>query len=174
MHAMQNKLIAEFADAEYAHAYMGSHTVSKLAAQIYWTRKNRGWTQAELAEHAEMAQERISKIEAGDFTSLTMKTLQKLAVALDVNLRIEFEPFSHGIVSVCNQSRKLMELPDRVTSLEQLKHSLAVISAPMGLQPILIPQVMDSRTTTTGVAETRATTVAPVVTQWHGKTEATA
>ena len=63
MSAMQNKLMEEFADAEYAHAYMDSYTIDRIAGQIYWTRKKRDWTQVELAQRAGMLQERISKIE---------------------------------------------------------------------------------------------------------------
>ncbi len=173
MSAMQNKLIADFADAEYAHAYMGSHTVSKIAAQIFWTRTKRNWKQTELARRAGMAQERISKIESGDFTSLTMKTLHKLAEALDVNLRVEFEPFSHGIMSVCSQSRATLELPDRATSLRELQHSFAVMPMPFGLPPVVVPSVMamtHSPVLTTGPgAATAATTGAPLVTQWPGQ-----
>ena len=33
MSEKQNRLITDFSDAEYAHAYMGSHTITKIAAQ---------------------------------------------------------------------------------------------------------------------------------------------
>lgn len=138
MSEKQNRLIANFADTKYAHSYMGSHTVSKIAAQVYWTRKKRGWTQGQLAKRSDMAQERISKIESGEFSSLTMKTLSKLAEALDVNLRIEFEQFSHGVINICNQSKSTLELPDRTSSLKQLQQSLGVVTGPNGLPPVIV------------------------------------
>ncbi len=156
MSEKQNRLIADFSDAEYAHAYMGSHTISKIAAQIYWTRKKRGWTQGQLAKRADMAQERISMIESGEFSSLTMKTLHKLAEALDVNLRIEFEPFSHGVINVCHQTKANLELPDRVSSLTQLQHSLGVVTGPNGAEPVIVPGKI-----TRATAQTKAIT-APV------------
>lgn len=138
MRAVQDRLTKEFSDAEYAHAYMGSHTVNTIAAQVYWTRKKRGWNQEELAKRAGMVQERISKIEAGDFTSLTMKTLHKLAKALDVNLRVEFEPFSHAVFSVCHQTKVDLELADRVSSLREMQSALFLTRELYSGKPIQI------------------------------------
>lgn len=149
MRDVQDRLTKEFSDAEYAHAYMSSHAVNTIAAQVYWTRKKRNWNQEELAERAGMAQERISKIEAGDFTSLTMKTLHKLAKALDVNLRVEFEPFSHAVFSVCNQTKADFEMSDRVNSLSEMQNSLFLARELYSGKPIQI-------------AVNRMTTVAPV------------
>ena len=165
MNAMQGKLIGEFADAEYAHAYMASHTIDRIAGQVYWTRKKRGWTQNQLADHASMAQERISKIEAGDFSSLTMKTLRKLAEALDVNLRVELEPFSHSIVSVCSQSRSQLELVARNESLQILKQSLGFVQAPYGMSPIIVGKVVTGGGGTTP-ADSTVTTTAPLIAHW--------
>lgn len=162
MSAMQNKLMEEFADAEYAHAYMDSYTIDRIAGQIYWTRKKRDWTQVELAQRAGMVQERISKIEAGDFSSLTMKTLRKLAEALDVNLRVELEPFSHGIMSVCNQSRSQLELPARDESLRLLKQSLGVVPGPYGMAPIIVVTSGGS----VAPADSPVTTTAPLMPRW--------
>ena len=162
MNALQTKLIAEFRDEEYAHEYMDGHTNAKLAAQIHWTRKLRGWTQSELARRAGMAQERISKIESGEFTSLTMKTMRKLSRALDVNLHIEFEPFSHGIVDVCSQTRERLELPARINSLAELKRSSAVIQGMYGASPTFISGAIATAQTPSGVTGARsAMTAAP-------------
>lgn len=162
MNAIQDKLIREFADPEYAHTYMGSHTIDRIAGQVYWTRKKRGWTQDQLADNAGMAQERISKIEAGDFTSLTMKTLRKLAEALDVNLRVELEPFSHGIMSVCNQSRSQLELPARDESLRLLQQSLGFVPGPYGTAPIIV--VTSGGSIVPG--DSPVTTTAPLMPRW--------
>lgn len=108
-----NRLKSDFADKEYAHSYMESHAVSRLAAQIHALRNQRGWSQEQLAAHAGIAQERISKIESADFDSLTMKTLQKFSRAFDINLYIAFESFSHGILDVANLSREQLEVKSR-------------------------------------------------------------
>lgn len=112
-----NRLKSDFADKEYAHSYMESHAVSRLAAQIHALRNQRGWSQEQLAAHSGIAQERISKIESADFDSLTMKTLQKFSKAFDVNLRIEFEPFSRGILDVANLNREQLEVISREEDL---------------------------------------------------------
>lgn len=112
-----NRLKSDFADKEYAHSYMESHAVSRLAAQIHALRNQHGWSQEQLAAHAGIAQERISKIESADFDSLTMKTLQKFSRAFDINLYIAFEPFSRGILDVANLSREQLEVKSREEDL---------------------------------------------------------
>lgn len=159
MNELQNKLVEEFEDAEYAHGYMEGHLHDKLVAQIYWTRKSRGLTQAELAQKAGMAQEQISKIESGEFDSLTMKTLRKLARALDVNLRIEFEQFSNAVYDVCHQTIEAMQIQDRLKSLNELKLSTTSIACLYGSHPLHIP---GGKTTTTGAPALHS---APVMTR---------
>lgn len=153
MNELQNKLVEEFEDAAYAHGYMEGHRHDKLVAQIYWTRKARDWTQDDLAAKAGMKQTQISKIESGEFDSLTMKTLGRLARALDVNLRLEFEPFSHAIYDVCHLNREAMEIPKRAVSLLKLKSSTKSLNRVHGGEPIFI------NATTTGAPSMTATSV---------------
>lgn len=112
-----NRLKSDFADKEYAHIYMESHAVSRLAAQIHALRIQRKWSQEQLAAYSGIAQERISKIESADFDSLTMKTLQKFSRAFDVNLHVAFEPFSRGILDVANLNREQLEVKSREEDL---------------------------------------------------------
>jgi len=112
-----NRLKSNFSDKDYAHNYMESHSVSRLAAQIYALRNQRGWSQEQLSALSGIAQERISKIESADFDSLTMKTLQKFSRAFDVNLHIAFDSFSHGILDVANLNREKLEIKSREQDL---------------------------------------------------------
>jgi len=139
MSKLQTKLIDQFADAEYAQAYMDAHVNTKIAAQIYWTRRERGWTQQELAEKAGMAQERVSKIESGDFSSLNMTTLRKFAQALDVCVRVEFQPFSNGIYDVCRMHPSAMAVQARPESLAEMKTFTAAVTTLYSDVPIGIP-----------------------------------
>ena len=123
---LQNRLLDDFEDAEVAQVYMDSHVNYKLAAQIFQTRQARGWTQGQLAEKSGIAQARISKIEAGEFDSLTMATLRKFANAFDATVRMELQPFSYGIVDVCNLSATSLAIPGRTASLDQLRHGMAI------------------------------------------------
>lgn len=65
-----------------------------LAFQLRETRELRGWSQSELGERASMKQELISRYENPDYGKYTLKTLLKLAFALDVALAVRFVPFS--------------------------------------------------------------------------------
>lgn len=114
-----NKLKNNFAEKEYAHSYMEGHTVSRLAAQIYALRNQRGWSQEQLAINSGTAQERISKIESADFDSLTIKTLRKFSKAFDVNLHIAFDSFSNGILDVANLNRENLEVKSREEDLAE-------------------------------------------------------
>lgn len=126
-----NRLKKEFSDREYAHSYMESHSVSRLAAQIHALRKQRKWSQEKLADQTGIAQETISKIESANFNSLTMKTLQKLSRAFDVNLHISFEPFSRGILDIANLNREQLEVKSRDSDLSTsfTDHTLFVRSS---------------------------------------------
>lgn len=119
MSKLLNRLLHRFGDEEYAHAYMEGHLITRIAAQIHALRRDRGWTQQELAEKAGVAQERVSKIESGDFESLTMKTLLKFARAFDINLEIAYSTFSHGMLDVANLSADKLVVPARAEDLKR-------------------------------------------------------
>ena len=55
------------------------------------TRKNAGLTQKQLSERAGIAQSDISKLESGDGNP-SLKTLKRLAAAMDMTIKIEFTP----------------------------------------------------------------------------------
>jgi ribosome-binding protein aMBF1 (putative translation factor) len=58
-----------------------------IAMQITELRERHGYTQAELADRCGMDQADISRIERGS-TSPTTRTLQRIAAALDADLRL--------------------------------------------------------------------------------------
>jgi transcriptional regulator with XRE-family HTH domain len=118
MKELFKRLSEDFADKEYAHSYMEGHAISRIAAQVYALRRQRGWSQEELSAMSGIAQERISKIESADFNSLTMKTLQKLSKAFDVYLHISFAPFTKGIIDIGNLHPWQLEVASRVDDLE--------------------------------------------------------
>lgn len=113
-------LASEFADKEYAHAYMEGHSVTRLAAQIHALRKDRNWTQKELAKKAGMSQARVSKYESGDFESVTLSTLQKLSQAFDIHAMIDFVPFSNAVLDVVNLDPEDLVVSSREQCLAQM------------------------------------------------------
>jgi transcriptional regulator with XRE-family HTH domain len=97
MNTIQHKkrLLAELVDKEYRDAYVSSGVDVGIAFQIRALRKqtSRNWSQAELAQQADMKQERISALENPSNVP-NIKTLKRLASAFDVGLIIRFVPFS--------------------------------------------------------------------------------
>ncbi|MBU1664876.1 MAG: helix-turn-helix domain-containing protein [Gammaproteobacteria bacterium] len=150
MSELAERLASEFADKDYAHAYMESHAVSRLAAQVHALRKQRRWSQQQLSERAGIAQERISKIESADFSSLTLATLHKLARAFDVDVRVAFESFSQGVLDVVNLTPKALEVAPRQVALKAFEDRRLKIDRDGGWQLVdpqtqarlqLLPQV---------------------------------
>ena len=60
-----------------------------IVQAIINARKNAGLTQKQLSERAGIAQSDISKLETGDCNP-SLKTLKRLASAMDMTLRVEF------------------------------------------------------------------------------------
>jgi len=58
-------------------------------------RKNTGLTQKQLAERTGIAQGDISKIENGN-ANPSIRTLKRIAEAMDMKLKLEFEPIAVG------------------------------------------------------------------------------
>jgi transcriptional regulator with XRE-family HTH domain len=119
MSDMIKKLRSEFKDKEYAHGYMESTCVDRIASQIHTLRKQRNLSQEELSEISGIAQERISKLESADFSSITMKTLNKLSRAFDVNVSIKFEPFSQAITDIVSLNELSLQVPSRDEDLNR-------------------------------------------------------
>jgi transcriptional regulator with XRE-family HTH domain len=90
----QLSLWEKFDDKEYRDSFVSSHLANNISAQIYSTREMRGWTQQELADHAGMAQARISVMENSSYEKFSLSTLKRLASALDVALIVRLVPFS--------------------------------------------------------------------------------
>lgn len=123
MSEFRNKLISEFSDKDYAHAYMNSHQSSRIATQIKVLREQRGLTQKRLAELAGFKQERVSALEDVDYDSWTLSTLRKLAKAFDTTLHISFVPFSEGIKDIENFGRQYLEVDNRENDLSNFSNS---------------------------------------------------
>ncbi len=118
MKELFDKLTAEFANPDYAHAYMENHLITRIASQVHAIRKQRGWSQQKLAEKAGLAQEQISKIESADFDSLTLKTLRKLSRAFDAHLHVSYVPFAIAILDTSNLTKNRLEVDTREISLD--------------------------------------------------------
>lgn len=128
MKELVERLAREFADADYAHAYMEEHGNMFLAAQIKAIREMRGMTQEKLAELSGMKQERVSALENVEYDSWTVKTLRKLANAFDTGLQVSFVPCSQIIMEVANVSPEKLQIEDRMSDLEKF-HKRRIIGS---------------------------------------------
>ncbi len=64
----------------------------RIGRRIRVLRTERKWTQAMLADHAELAREHLSELENGH-KEIGVRALEKIAQALDLNLHQFFEGF---------------------------------------------------------------------------------
>ena len=101
----------EFKDKETREIYADDFLNTSIATQIKVLREQRELTQAQLAEKAEMAQERISVMEDVNYSSWTIKTLKRLAHAFDVRLVVKFESFGSLLSEFEAFNRENLERP---------------------------------------------------------------
>lgn len=96
----KNRLKTEFADRETRHIYTQDWMYCNIASQLAIIRRQRGWTQKQLADKAGMAQERISVMEDVNYRRWNLSTLARLAEALDVALDVRFVSFDTAIENI--------------------------------------------------------------------------
>ena len=81
-------------DKEYRRVFAEEHVGTGLAFQIRRMREARGWTQEEIAQRTEKAQETISQWENPSYGRYSLSTLKQLAAAFDVALLVRLVSFS--------------------------------------------------------------------------------
>lgn len=88
-----NKAKRMIRDAAARRSYTRASVCVNVASQIRNLRINRGMTQKQLAEAADMKQSRIAVIETPG-APVSVETLVRLAAAFEVGLQIKFVSFS--------------------------------------------------------------------------------
>lgn len=86
--AMRERRLAEPGAAE---AYDAARLAFELGRSVRELRERRGWSQTQLAKESGMTQPAVARFEAGG-TVPTLMVLERLAAALDVSLKVGFEP----------------------------------------------------------------------------------
>src|SRR5688572_2886398 len=76
-----------------ADAYDAARLAFELGRAVRELRERLGWSQTQLAEAAGMTQSAVARFEAGG-TVPTLPVLERLARALDVELKVQFTPRS--------------------------------------------------------------------------------
>ena len=126
MKELVEKLKEEFKNKEYRTAYAEESLNTFIATQIKVLREQRGWSQEDLANISGMKQERISAIENVNYSSWSVKTLKRLAEALDLNLRVSFGSFGEFVSELERFSRESLEKPSSGTGNEEPFFFLAI------------------------------------------------
>ena len=94
-HDRRRQVMQRLMDKESRDYFVEDHIDEGVAFQIRATREARGWTQQELGRRAgRMAPERVSQVEDPNYGRLTLRTLKRIASALDVALIVRLAPYS--------------------------------------------------------------------------------
>lgn len=86
----QSRLLEDIKDPEFKKHYQEERQALKLAMKIAELREKKGLSQKQLAELMGTSQQAISRIESGEYDGFTLKTLEKIAEATGMRVKIEF------------------------------------------------------------------------------------
>ena len=86
----QSRLRKDLKDPEFKMHYQEERQALKLAMKIAELRDQKGLSQQELAKLMGTSQQAISRIESGEYEGFTLKTLEKIAEATGMRVKIEF------------------------------------------------------------------------------------
>ena len=88
--AFQSRLREDMKDPEFKKHYQEERQALMLAMKIAELRNQKGLSQQELAKLMGTSQQAISRIESGEYEGFTLKTLEKIAEATGMRVKIEF------------------------------------------------------------------------------------
>ena len=88
--AFKSRLRNELKDTEFKTHYQEERQALKVAMRIVELREEKGLSQQELAKLMGTSQQAISRIESGEYEGFTLKTLEKIAEATGMRVKIEF------------------------------------------------------------------------------------
>lgn len=86
----QSRLKEDIKDPEFKAHYEEERQALKLAIMIAELREKKGLSQQQLAKLMGTSQQAISRIESGKYEGFTLKTLEKIAEATGMRVKIEF------------------------------------------------------------------------------------
>jgi len=86
----RSRLREDIKDPEFKKHYQEERQALQLAMKIAELRNQKGLSQQELAKLMGTSQQAISRIESGEYEGFTLKTLEKIAEATGMRVKIEF------------------------------------------------------------------------------------
>jgi transcriptional regulator with XRE-family HTH domain len=112
----------KLSNRKYRTAFARTQFKRLVPLQIQTLRRQRGWSQGELAERAKLTQGVISRAEDQDYGNLTVNTILNIAEGFDVAFVGRFVPFSELDTWYVNLSQETM----RVRSFGEENAAVAV------------------------------------------------
>ena len=107
---VSEKRLRKLANPEYRQEFLRSALTSWVVTQLRALRRQRKWTQADLAERAGIPQSGVARAESEDYGSWSTNTLVSLANAFDVALEIRFVPWPEYMRRLADTSPEKMEV----------------------------------------------------------------
>ena len=86
----KSRLRDELKDPEFKTHYQEERQALKMAMRIAELREQKGISQQQLAKLMGTSQQAISRIESGEYDGFTLKTLEKIAEATGMCVKVEF------------------------------------------------------------------------------------
>jgi HTH-type transcriptional regulator / antitoxin HipB len=86
----KSRLRDELKDPEFKAHYQKEKQTLNMAMKIVELREKKGLSQQQLAKLMGTSQQAISRIESGEYEGFTLKTLEKIAEATGMRVKIEF------------------------------------------------------------------------------------
>jgi DNA-binding XRE family transcriptional regulator len=86
----KRRLRDELKDPEFKTHYQEERQALKMAMRIAELREQKGLSQQQLAKLMGTSQQAISRIESGEYDGFTLKTLEKIAEATGMRVKVEF------------------------------------------------------------------------------------
>jgi DNA-binding XRE family transcriptional regulator len=86
----QDRLREDLKDPEFKRHYDEERQALQLAMKITALREQKGLSQQQLAKLMGTSQQAISRIESGEYEGFTLKTLEKVATATGMKVKIDF------------------------------------------------------------------------------------
>ena len=86
----KSRLHDELKDPEFKMHYQEERQALKMAMKIAELREKKGLSQQQLAKLMGTSQQAISRIESGEYDGFTLKTLEKIAEATGMRVKVEF------------------------------------------------------------------------------------
>ena len=93
----KSRLREDLKDPEFKRHYDEEKQALQLAMKITALREQKGLSQQQLAKLMGTSQQAISRIESGEYEGFTLKTLEKVAEATGMKVKIDFVAASQEI-----------------------------------------------------------------------------